>query len=48
MDTVAKSIAFTVTMDVDIASDVEIEYMETKKKFTGTHTARGSKSILII
>lgn len=46
MDTVTKSVEFTVTMDVNTASDVEIEYEETKKKFTGTYTTTSSKSKL--
>ncbi|XP_026319225.1 juvenile hormone-binding protein-like [Hyposmocoma kahamanoa] len=41
MDTLAKSIVFTVTSDISTASDVEVEYEETKKKFTGTHTGSG-------
>lgn len=44
VDKEAKSINYAVTVDVNIDFDVVSEYVETKKKYSGTFTASGSKS----
>lgn len=42
-DTVAKSAVFATTVDVNIVSDVEVDFEETNKKYSGTYIASGSE-----
>lgn len=44
MDTSAKSVVLSVNVDVNIASNIELDYEQTKKKYSGTYSAHGSKS----
>lgn len=44
MDIVAKSVVLSIDVDVNIASNVEFEYEETKNKYPGTFSINGSKS----
>lgn len=46
IDTQVNSIIIAVIFDVNVDSDIEVEYEDTKKKYTGTYTANGSKSKL--
>lgn len=43
MDTTAKSCVLSVNVDANIASDVELEFEETKKRYLGTYSANTSK-----
>ncbi|XP_026318872.1 juvenile hormone-binding protein-like [Hyposmocoma kahamanoa] len=48
MDTAAKSVVLSVNVDVNIASNVELEFEKTKKIYSGTYSATGKAALTAV